>query len=398
MTPEPTAPPPDPVQQPHAFAAAMRAAGPVQPMTMPDGPRFWLVTGYEESKSLLTDPRLSSEGVYDRLERRRIGEAESTFSQDVARNLLNMDPPDHTRLRKLVTQAFTRHSIAPMRPRIERIADELLDAIPPGQTVDLLPAYAYPLPVRVTSELLGLPAQDTDRFLEWSSLLVSTSTPEQMGETSREVAAYLSELVESKRRAPQDDLLSELIAASEDGDRLNTSELIAMAVVLLIGGYETTVNLISSGVKALLDHPDQMELLRRDPELLPDAVEEFLRYETPNNLASPRYTTAPVRIAGVEIPEGEFVMVSLMAANRDGAHFGAPDRLDITRRTRAHLGFGHGIHYCVGAPLARLEGEVAFGRLLQRFSRIEPAVDPAELRWRPSTSMHGLDALPLRMN
>lgn len=398
MAPETPPRAPDPVQDAHLIAAHMRATGPVQPVTMPDGLRFWMVTGYEESRELLTDPRLSSHQVYDRLEKRRIGDQESTFSQDVAQNLLNTDPPDHTRLRKLVNKAFTRHSIAPMRPRIEAIADELLDAITPGEPVDLLQAYAYPLPVRVISELLGLPNEDRALFLEWSNLLVSTASPEQMGETSGKVAGYLAGLIEAKRARPTDDLLCELIAVTEDGERLSVPELIAMAVVLLIGGYETTVNLISSGVRALIDHPDQMELLRTDPSLLPEAVEEFLRYETPNNLASPRYTTAPVPIAGVVIPEGEFVMVSLMGANRDGAHFPEPDRLDITRRARTHMGFGHGVHYCVGAPLARLEGEIAFGHLLDRFSRIELAVDPAELRWRQSTSMHGLDALPLRMS
>ncbi|MFG7947022.1 cytochrome P450, partial [Streptomyces cacaoi] len=211
------------------------------------------------------------------------------------------------------------------------------------------------------------------------------------------MAGYLGDLVERKRAHPGEDLLTRLVHVSEDGDRLSRNELISTALVLLTGGFETTVNLIGSGTLALLRHPDQLALLRERPELLPGAVEEFLRYETPNNLSSPRYATEPVELGGVTVPEGHFVMVSWLAANRDD-RFAAPDRLDITRPAAGHLAFGHGIHHCVGAPLARLEGEIAFGRLLARFPGLALAAAPENLRWRHSTAMHGLEELPVRLH
>ncbi|GAA1959005.1 cytochrome P450 [Amycolatopsis minnesotensis] len=387
------------LQNPHELAARLRAEGPARPVVMPDGVRVWLVTSHEQARALLTDPRLSSDGVYDRLEHaRQLAEGRKIeFSRSLAAHLLNVDPPDHTRLRKLVAKAFTSRTIARLRPRIEEITAELLDAIAEDEPVDLIAAFALPLPIKVICELMGIPAEDRRRFAGWSGRMVSTAAPEEIGAASAEMAGYLAGLVERKRTAPADDLLSALVHASEDGDRLAVPELIAMTFVLLIGGYETTVNLISSGVLSLLREPEQLAALRADPGLLPNAVEEFLRFETPNNLASPRFTTEPVVAGDVEIPEGELVMVSLLAGNRDAERFPDPDRLDITRPTGAHLGFGHGIHYCVGAPLGRLEGEIAIGGLLARFSRIDLAVDPASLRWRGSTQMHGLEALPLRL-
>ncbi|MBB0242579.1 cytochrome P450 [Streptomyces alkaliphilus] len=392
---------PDFIQDAHTVAADLRAATPVRFVELPGGFPVWLVTGYEEARAAVTDPRLSSDGVYDRLERLRLGggeDTESHFAPELARNLLNLDPPDHTRLRSLITKVFTPAAVAPLRPRVEAIADELLDAMEKaGPDSELLADYALPLPIRVICELLGIPFRDRDRFTEWTRTMVAAVTPEEIGAASMRMASYFGDLIEEKRRAPGDDLLTRLVNVSDDdGGRLSRHELIATAVVLLTGGFETTVNLISSGVLALLRHPDQLALLRERPELLPGAVEEFLRYETPNNLSSPRYATEPVDLGGVTIPTGHFVMISWLAANRDG-RFTEPDRLDITRPAGGHLAFGHGIHFCVGAALARLEGEIAFGRLLARFPDIEPAVDPSSLRWRFSTAMHGLEALPLRL-
>ncbi|WP_033290183.1 cytochrome P450 family protein [Amycolatopsis jejuensis] len=385
------------IQDAHTVGTSLREGSPVRFVVLPGGFPVWLVTGYAEARAAMTDPRLSSDGVYDRLERLRLGEdAESAFSPDLAKNLLNLDPPDHTRIRKLVATAFTTRTVAPLRPRIEQIAGDLLDEMAGPDVVDLLPAFAYPLPIRVICELLGIPFSDRDEFTAWSHTMVAATGPEEVGAASMRMAAYLGELVEAKRAEPGDDLLSRLVHVTEDGDRLSRPELISTAVVLLTGGFETTVNLISSGLLALLQHPDQLALLRADRSLLPGAIEEFLRYETPNNLSSPRYTTEPVRLGGVEIPAGQFVMVSWLAANRD-ARFTEPARLDVTRRAGGHLAFGHGIHYCLGAPLARLEGEIAFGKLLERFPRIELAVPPEELSWRFSTAMHGLQTLPLRV-
>lgn len=387
----------DYLQNPHGLAAQLRVEGPARQVVMPDGVRVWLVTTHAEARALLTDPRLSSDAVYDRLEHARaLAEGKKIeFSRSLAGHMLNVDPPDHTRLRKLVNKAFTGRTIAKLAPRIEEITAELLDAIPEDEPVDLIAAFALPLPIKVICELMGIPAADQEQFATWSGQMVSTAAPEEIGAASGQMAGYLMGLAEQKRAQPADDLLSALVHASEDGDHLSLNELIAMTFVLLIGGYETTVNLISSGVFSLLQAPDQLAMLRGNERLLPNAIEEFLRLETPNNMASPRYTKEPVLVGDVEIPEGELVFVSLLAGNRDAARFPDPDRLDITRPARAHLGFGHGIHYCVGAPLGRLEGEIAIGRLLERFSHIEFAAAPATLRWRSSTQMHGLESLPL---
>jgi cytochrome P450 len=389
------------IQDAHAVATRMRETAPVRLVKLPNGFPVWLVTGYEQARAAAMDPRLSSQGVYDRLFSLQMGGAELSpdeFAMDLSHSLLNLDPPDHTRLRKLVAKTFTSSSIESLRPRIELIADELLDAMAGQETVELLEAYGYPLPIRVICEMLGIPYEDHPRFMEWSKTMVAAATPQEVGGVSRQMARYVNELVEEKRERPSGDLLSRLLEVStEDGERLSRAELVATAIVLLIGGFETTVNLISSGVLALLEHPDQLALLRADPRLLPAAVEEFLRYETPNNLSSPRFTTEPVVIGGVQIPAGQFVMISWLAANRDGARFPGADRLDVTRVNNPHLAFGHGIHFCVGAALARLEGEIAFGRLIQRFGQISLVGSPAQLRWRSSTSMHGLEALRVRL-
>ncbi|WP_415853159.1 cytochrome P450 family protein, partial [Streptomyces albus] len=388
------------IQDAHTVAARLRAAAPVRFVELPGGFPVWLVTGHDEARAAVTDPRLSSEGVYDRLERLRLGggeDTESRFAPELAKNLLNLDPPDHTRLRSLVTKVFTAGAVAPLRPRIEAIADELLDAMEKaGPDSELLADYALPLPIRVICELLGVPFADRDRFTAWTRTMVAATGPEEIGAASLRMASYLGDLAEAKRRDPGDDLLTRLVHVSDGGDRLSRDELISTAVVLLTGGFETTVNLISSGVLALLRHPGQLDLLKARPELMPQAVEEFLRYETPNNLSSPRYATEDVALGGVTVPAGHFVMVSWLAANRD-ERFAEPDRLDITRPAGGHLAFGHGIHHCVGAALARLEGEIAFARLLARFPGLELAVAETALRWRHSTAMHGLEALPLRL-
>ncbi|ANY08125.1 cytochrome P450 family protein [Pseudonocardia sp. HH130630-07] len=391
------------VQDAHTVAAAVRDATPVRHVVLPSGMPVWLVTGYEAARAVAADPRFSSDHVYDRMHRMALGEdEESPFSPDFASNLLNLDPPDHTRLRRLIAATFTGRSVAPLRPRIQQIADELLDEMTGHDTVDLLSAYAYPLPIRVITELLGVPFEDREQFTEWSETMVDGGATEAAGAATMSMAGYLHGLIEAKRDVPDGatppgDLLSRLVHASEDGDRLTTPELIATAVVLLVGGFETTVNLISGGVLSLAGHPDQLALLRADRSLMPTAIEEFLRYETPNILSSPRYATERVEIAGVEIPKDDFVMVSWLAANRDPARFADPDRLDITRPRGGHLAFGHGVHFCLGAPLARLEGEIAFGGLLDRFAEIEVVSAADDLRWRDSTAMHGLESLVVRL-
>jgi cytochrome P450 len=298
-----------------------------------------------------------------------------------------------------VTKAFTARTVEGLRPRIEQAAAGLLDAMPAGTTVDLIGAYALPLPITVICELLGVPEADRDRFREWTLTTVSDTTPEVLAEHSRQLAAYFTALIEDKRARPGDDLMSQLVQVSDGGDQLSPGELLGTGYLLLAAGFETTVNLIGNGLLALLRHPGQLALLRSDPALLPGAVEEFLRYEGPVNIAPIRFTTEPVLAGGADIPAGQLVLISLLAANRDERQFTDPGRLDITRPPSGHLAFGHGIHHCLGAPLARLEGQIAIGALLRRFPDLALAGEPGEsLRWRHSTRMRGLHELPVRLS
>ncbi len=357
--------------------------------------RVWLVTSYAEAKLLLGDPRLSKDSTRA-LELFPPGTA-GAYASSLSAHMLSSDPPDHTRLRKLVNKAFTPRTVSRLRPRIEQITDELLDDMAAGSTVDLMESLAFPLPISVICELLGVPDSDRGKFGAWTEPFVAATSPEELRQAHEELTAYLEALVDAKRAAPAEDLLSDLTRVSDEGDRLSQAELVSMAFLLLVAGYETTVNLIGNSVLALLQNSDQMAMLRADPSLLPNAVEEFLRFEGPVNIATVRFTTEPVLVGDVEIPADELVMISLLAANRDGDRFADPDHLDITRPAGGHVAFGHGIHYCVGAPLARLEAEIALGRLLGRFGELALDADPAALRWRDSTLMHGLQTLPVRL-
>jgi cytochrome P450 len=386
------------VRDPRSVYAGLRTEAPVQQVVMPDGVPGWLVTDHADARVLLDDRRLSKD-------HRRAADLGSgpagAYSLPLANHMLNLDPPDHTRLRKLVSKAFTSRAVARLRPAIERIADDLLDAMAADLAahgeVDLLDALAFPLPIAVISELLGVPHADRERLRMWSKAFTSGVPTEVLVRASDEVGAYLADLVAAKRAEPTEDLLSDLVQVSDEGDRLSENELVSMALLLIVAGHETTVNLIGNSVLALLRHPDQFAALRADPALLPGAIEEFLRYDGPIHIATIRFTTEPVPVGDVTIPAGEFVMISLLEANRDADRFTDPDRLDITRPAGGHLAFGHGIHYCVGAPLARLETRITLDRLLSRFDTLALAGDPTELQWRGSLLIHGLRNLPVRL-
>ncbi|GAB2986725.1 cytochrome P450 [Amycolatopsis acidiphila] len=383
-------------QNPYETYDLLRTAGPVRRVSFVNWVDGWLVTRHADARRLLDDRRLlkNRAGVADLMPPHAAG----AYASPLFDHMLNSDPPDHTRLRKLVTKAFTARAVARLRPRIEEIADALLDVVPAGETVDLLDGFAFPLPIIVICELLGVPAADRDQFRQWSRPLVAAASLAELAESTGGLSAYLRKLIAEKRAAPTQDVLSDLVHVSDDGDRLSPDELLNMAVLLLVAGFETTVNLIGNSVLALLRNPGQLKALRADPSLVPGAVEEFLRYEGPVHFATMRYTAEPVEAGGVEIPAGEFVLISLLAANRDPEKFPDPDRLDVTRPAAGHVAFGHGIHYCLGAPLARLEGAIALGRLLDRFGEIELAAEPADLRWRGSVLVHGLHRLPVRMS
>jgi cytochrome P450 len=388
------------LQDPHFWRSRELGDAPAQQVRMPSGLAVWLVTKYEEAKLALSDPRFSKDAQQaGRLIESKLppGGERREFESSLASHMLNMDPPDHTRLRKLVVKAFTARRVEALRPRVEEITARLLDRMADSTEVDLLDALAFPLPIQVICELLGVDESRRDEFRAWSNALIGTSDQDTIREAGMNMAGYLAELVAAKRQQPADDLVSALIEVSEDEDRLSERELIGMMFLLLIAGHETTVNLIGNCVLALLTNPEQFAAVRENPDLVADAIEETLRFNGPVNLATMRHTTEAVRLGDVEIPAGEVVFVSLHSANRDGDRFDAPNRFDLDRVHSGHLGFGYGIHFCVGAQLARMEAQVALRRLLERFPNLAPAQPTDTLRWRHSMIMRGLEKLPVRL-
>ncbi|MFI5609737.1 cytochrome P450 [Amycolatopsis sp. NPDC051903] len=386
------------LQHTHETLHNLRGHGAVCPIRMPRGTPSYLVTGYDEARSLLSDPRLSKDnrGAYD-LMAKKVGpeNINRNFGQLLGAHMLNTDPPDHTRLRKLVNKAFTSRAIAGLRPRIEEVATELLDAMAEHEQADVMAAFAGPLPITVICELLGVREEDRGEFSGWSNTMLGAGAIEDVQAAVISMHTYLVALVAQKRAEPGDDLLSGLVLATDEGDSLSEDELVSMAFLLLVAGHETTVNLIGNATLALLRAPEQRAKLAADPALMPGAVEEFLRFDGPINIATLRYTVEDVEVGDDTIPAGEFVQVSLLAANRDEQRFPDPADLDVTRAAGGHLAFGHGIHYCVGAPLARLEAEIALNGLLARFPNLKLAVPEEELVYRTSTLVHGLTKLPV---
>jgi cytochrome P450 len=373
------------------FFARLRESRPVTPVRMPGYGRAWIVTRYADVRAVLNDPRLARDvHRWPGGGRSRPSEARGVYA-----HMLHADPPDHTRLRRVVQKAFTPRRAA-LRPRAEEIAAGLLNelAAAPGDVTDLLGAYARPLPIAVLCELLAIPEADR----AWIAVAVAAyDDREQHQRVEGELAAYFAELIAARRSEPGDDLVSALARDSGTADGLTGNELLSTVFLLVMAGFDTTVNLIASGTLALLTHPGEKTRLRQDPSLLPAAVEELLRFTSPVNHANDRFTTDDVPIGDVVIPAGEWVFPVISSADRDPAQFPDPDRLDLGRDASGHVAFGHGIHHCLGAPLARMEAEVAFGGLLARFPRISLALPPSELRWRPVSLMNGLESLPVHL-
>ncbi|MFD8754087.1 cytochrome P450 [Kitasatospora sp. NPDC059577] len=375
---------------PYPVYAALREQGPVHRILVPGTGETWLVVARDEARAALTDPRLSNDIRHS-----------SSWADDgghaLGVNMLQSDAPQHTRLRGLVAREFTAGRIRALRPRIQEVADTLLDALTGARSVDLVASYALPLPMTVICELLGVPAADHDSFHTWSTELVAPSSPEAAGAAAGAMTGYLTALIEERRADPRGDLLSALVTTPADG--LSAEELLGMAFLLLVAGHETTVNLISGTVLSLLAHPEQLAALRADPGLVDGAIEETLRYDGPVETAAFRFAAEPVRIGDTTVPAGDSVLVSLAAASRDPRHYPDPDRFDI-HRDRApggHLAFGHGIHHCLGAPLARVEAAIALRALIERHPRLALDADPADLVRRPSTMLRGLTSLPVRL-
>ncbi|WP_432968173.1 cytochrome P450 family protein [Dactylosporangium sp. CA-233914] len=377
---------------PHPVYAQLRQEAPVHPVTLPNGMEVWLVTRYADCKAALADPRLSKrQGAGDNA--RALARP---VSEPLTRHLLANDPPDHTRLRRLVSKVFTARRVEELRPRVQELSTALIAPLRGRQRAELVEDYAVHLPIQVICELLGVPVEDQADFRRWTSVMVSASAGrEGVPEAAAAFVGYLLGLIDRKRSAPAGDLLSGLVALRDEDDRLSEDELTSMAFLLLLAGHETTVNLIGNGTYTLLTRPDAHRRLREEPSLIPAAIEEFLRLESPVETATSRTAMEPVTYGGVTIPAGAMVAISLLSADRDPQRFPAPDEFDLSRPDNQHLAFGYGIHYCLGAPLARLEAQIAFTDLLSAFPDMRLAAEPYEVDWRPGTLIRGPVALPV---
>ncbi|MFE5864316.1 cytochrome P450 [Streptomyces virginiae] len=377
---------------PHGRYSQLRAAGPVHQTTTPDREPVWVVTRYGDVREALADPRLS----LNKANARTSGEYTSSMPPELDAHLLNMDAPDHTRLRRLVSKAFTPRHLESLRERIQAITDDLLDAAD-GPSVDLIETLANPLPMEVICELLGIPAEGRRDFRAWTSSLMSPmpGAAADSREAMRSMYRFLVGLIADKRSEPTDDLLSAMIEARDEDDSLGEPELVSMAFLLLFAGYDNGVNLIANAALALLLHPEQMTAVRAGTTSVRAVVEEALRWNAPFPLGVRRFALEDLTIGGVPIPAGGRVWVSLISANRDEQQFPRANEFDPARAPGGHLAFGHGIHYCLGAPLARLEAEIALASLLTRHSHIEMATPVSKLEWWPSFHKRGLRCLPV---
>jgi cytochrome P450 PksS len=374
---------------PFPLLAGLRRTDPVYRTALPDKTPVWLISRYDDVVALLRDERfVKNRRTAMTTEQLRKMSWVPTMFRPLERNMLDLDPPDHTRLRALVHKAFTPTLIGQMRDRIQSLADGLLDVVTHQGEMDLIRDYALPLPMTLITEILGVPTRDRHKFHRWSKAVVSLTSPKATVRVIPSVwmfIRYLKQFFKTRRRDPQDDLASALILAEESGDKLSEDELLAMVFLLLIAGHETTVNLIGSGMLALLEHPAMIKM----------AVEELLRFTSPVFMSSERYASKDINIQGVTIPRGEMTLGVIGSANRDETIFENADALDITREPNKHLSFGQGIHFCVGAPLARLEAQIAINSLLRRMPNLHLAVASESLRWRPSLILRGLEGLPV---
>lgn len=381
----------------HAVFARMREHDPIFCQPGMDGKTMiWFVSRYDDVDAILRDE------VHFARDFHQLYPSDPDLSPVFAlidNHMLNKDGADHARLRGLVNKAFSPRIVAAMRPRVQAIADELIDRVQRRGEMNLVDDYAFPLPIIVIAELLGIPAEDRDKFRVWSDAVVEPSIGE---EGQRRFIAlmtaftdYLRVLFAQRRREPRDDLITALLHAEQAGDRLSEPELFSMVVLLIVAGHETTVTLIGNGALALLQHPDKLKALRRDPSLWPQAVEEILRYDSPVERALTRWVTADVAIGGTLMRRGELVVPLLASANRDAGAFEHADALDVHRRHNPHLAFGKGVHYCLGAPLARMEGKIALSTLFRRLPNLRLAVPAESLEWRLVPLFRSLNKLPV---
>jgi cytochrome P450 PksS len=384
---------------PFPIYARLRREAPVVEVPLPDGTTAFLVTRYDDVALVLKDERFVKNRFdvmsYEQLKKQPWV---PKMFLPLLKNMLDLDPPDHTRLRGLVQEAFSPRLVNSMQARIAQLTSELLDGIQGRGRMDLIRDFALPIPTTIIAEMLGVPVKDRHKFHKWSSRLIAANSRHGIFmaiPSTWMFLRYIRKMCAARRARPQDDLVSALVQAREDGGQLTDDELVAMIVLLIVAGHETTVNLIGSGMLALLTHPDQLERLRREPGLIKTAVEELLRFTSPVETATERFAREDLTLAGVAIKKGEMVFAALASANRDESQFPNPDTVDIARQPNRHLAFGLGIHFCIGAPLARLEGQIAIGALVERLADLKLAVDPRSLRWRPGLVLRGLRSLPV---
>ena len=400
--------PKDFMAHPYEILERLRAAGPAHPVIFPHGAKVWLVTGYDEVRQLLTDPRVSKDGsranhlfarhsgmITDEDETGSIG-----VNDELTMHMLNSDPPRHTRLRSLANQGLTPKRMEASRPRLEQVADELLDALDDGRpVVDLIAGFTQPMTITTICDVLGVPTEDKPLFHQWAAELVGAGhDPEVVEAASNSVIAYAQASIEDKRANPGEDMLSMLVHGKDGGDRLTQDELVSMFFLIIMAGHVTSMNTLTNLIHSLLTHPAELARLRADMSLLPSAIDELIRFDSGVAVGTFRFTKEEITLGEVTIPAGEILALSLNSAHRDTTKFPDADRLDVTRCPKNHLGFGHGTHYCIGAPLARIQLEVALTKLLTRFGDLTLAADPESLDWEHGALMRGLVTLPVSLH
>ena len=381
---------------PQAVYEEMRLESPIYrgigPMT---GNAFWFFTEYDDVQWALKEPRFIKDGrnrLPEPFRTRYFGGEEGAFAM-INRHLLDLDPPDHTRLRNIVHKAFTPKAIQELLPRIETIADDLLQAMAHKSEADLIDDFAFPLPITVIAEMLGIGVENQAKFREWTTVLLHGASEETTQISLMEFLQFVNELIDARQEEPRNDILSGLIRAETDGSTMDRMELISMIFLLLVAGHETTVNLIGNGTLALLQYPDQMALLQQNPSLINSAVEEMLRFNGPVETPTYRFAVEDVVYKGNVIQTGDILLPSLLGANRDPNVFKNPNTFDITRNPNPHVAFGFGIHFCLGAPLARMEGTVAIQKLVAAFPKLRLNTDVSQLQWNNSLLIHGMKSL-----
>ncbi|GAA2822877.1 cytochrome P450 family protein [Kribbella solani] len=394
--------PDDFMQRPYEILEPYRKAGRVHHVVFPHGADVWLVTKYADVRALLQDPRVSKDGTrMNEMFARHTGTYVETgkpdvgFDDDLSQHMLNTDAPRHTRLRSLVSKAFTLKRMENFRDRIEELVARYLDKLEGRDDVDLVTEFAQPLPIVIICDVLGIPFEDRERFQQWAVELVGAGhPPEVVEQASKNVLEYGQAIIEMKRRNPADDMVSAMIEGSPNGDRLTDDELVAMIFLYTVAGHITSQHTLSNAILSLLSNPDAMERLRGEPEIMPQAIDELMRYDGGVGVATFRFSLVDLEIGDTAVPENSILALSILSAHRDDDQFPNANTLDLDRRPNGVLGFGHGPHFCIGQPLAKMQTNIALTRLLERFPHLRMTADPSFLEWEPSTLLRGMHHLP----